>query len=107
MARAGFEKLCACSGISAILETRGEVEGLGPESERFGRLLSFGSEQPYENNNASECSEALQERSEVSLNIILTAEEKFRFYDPFWQTVSASPWKVNSSFTDVLGGAPK
>jgi hypothetical protein len=28
-------------------------------------------------------------------------------YEPFWQTVSDSPWKVNSPFTDVLGGAPK
>lgn len=28
-------------------------------------------------------------------------------YGPFWQTVSASPWKVNSPFTDVSGGAPK
>jgi hypothetical protein len=28
-------------------------------------------------------------------------------YEPFWQTVSASPWNVNSPFTDVLGGAPK
>jgi hypothetical protein len=36
----------------------------------------------------------------------LTAE-KLRFYDPFWQTVSDSPWKVNSPLTDVLAGAPK
>jgi hypothetical protein len=28
-------------------------------------------------------------------------------YEPFWQTVSASPWNVNSPFTDVLSGAPK
>jgi hypothetical protein len=34
-----------------------------------------GSEQEHENNNASECSEALQERSAVSLNITLKAEK--------------------------------
>ena len=34
-----------------------------------------GSEQEHENNNASECSEALEERSAVSLNITLRAEK--------------------------------
>lgn len=36
-----------------------------------------------------------------SFNLNLT------FYDPFWQTDKDSPWKVNQSFTLVLGGAPK
>jgi len=52
-----------------------EVEALSAESERFGRLLSNRLGTEHENNNASECSEALQERSAVSLNITLRAEK--------------------------------
>ena len=54
MVRAGFEKLCASGGTSATLEPIPEVEALSPESERFGRLLSLGSEQAHDNNKRRE-----------------------------------------------------